>query len=119
LKRREGVVVVKTNYARALEDLGATVVRIAETSSGIESGVQEGIERWREREEKETELLTRGQETPGAGTQIVSTDWSATEKYRVYLATLEEMYKKGEVKEEVYKKLKEEYETKLKELERS
>jgi uncharacterized membrane protein len=37
----------------------------------------------------------------------------------VYLATLEEMYKKGEVKEEVYKKLKEEYETKLRELERS
>jgi hypothetical protein len=29
------------------------------------------------------------------------------------------MYKKGEVKEEVYKKLKEEYETKLKELESS
>jgi hypothetical protein len=119
LEEEGGVVVVKTNYARALEDLGATVVRIAETSSGIESGVQEGIERWREREEKETELLTRGRRTPGAGTQIASTDWSATARYRVYLATLEEMYKRGEVKEEVYKKLKEEYETKLRELERS
>jgi len=29
------------------------------------------------------------------------------------------MYKKGEVKEEVYKKLKEEYEAKLRELERA
>jgi len=38
-------------------------------------------------------------------------------KYRAYLAALEEMYRRGEVKEEVYKKLKEEYENKLKELE--
>jgi len=141
-----GAVLLKTNYARALEDLGATIIRMAETPSLIEASAHEDARK--ERERGETELLTRTelekyrerieetsatppsvggeemarasvQEATSMGIQTVSAHWSEAAKYRVYLATLEEMYKKGEVREEVYKKLKEEYEAKLRELEGS
>ena len=139
-----GIVLVKTNYARALEDLGATVIRMAETPSWIEANIKEDV---RERREMgETVLLTRVgleeygnriedasvtfspvedeemararvQEVDSAQIRTIPANWSEAAKYRVYLATLEEMYKRGEVKEEVYRKLKEEYEVKLRELE--
>jgi len=148
LEEKGGAVLVKTSYARALEDLGATIVRMAETPSEIEASAQRAVEERRKGGRDETVLLTRAvpkryrgevegagappssvsgeevaragvQEAPSAGVRTVPASWSAAVKYRVYLATLEEMYKRGEVKEEVYKKLKEEYEAKLRELEGS
>jgi len=135
-----GVVLLKTDYARALEDLGATVIRMAETPSLIEASAYEDARKQRERGEMELEKyrermeetsaispsvgggeMARAsvQEAASTGIRTVSAHWSEAAKYRVYLATLEEMYKKGEVREEVYKKLKEEYEAKLSELEGS
>jgi len=90
---------IGTNFARALDDLRATVVKIAE-SEGATRG-----------ERGEARLLSSTEVRAPLARQ------AEVAEYRAYLATLEEMYKKGEVKEEIYRKLKEEYEKKLRELE--
>ena len=55
----------------------------------------------------------------GTETKVSLKNVEEAVRYRVYLTTLDEMYKRGEVKGEVYRRLKEEYEKKLKELEGS